>query len=92
MPTYPFNVVRKSLFRKAVRFFDGVLAIRSAFSNAAIAVVEIIEPGVLVGFFDAGAFMVAHKSRHPGGVRLCFCVRVESVVRISRSCTMGRVA
>ena len=58
-----------------VPFFDSVLAIHSALSDAAIAVVEVIEPGVIVEFFGCGdveAFMVAHKSLHAGGVRLCF--------------------
>ena len=71
----PVNGVRKSLFRADVSFFDGVLAIHSAFSEAAIAVVAVVEPDVIIEFFgcgDVGKFMVAHRSRHPGGVRVCF--------------------
>ena len=74
-PTYLFSGVCKSLFRAEVPFFDGVLAIHSAFSDAAVAVVEIIGPGAIVEFSrcgNVGALVVAHKSPHSGGVRLCF--------------------
>ena len=98
MPTqcllFPFNGVRKSFLGKVVPSFDGVLAIRSAFSGAAVAVVEIVEPGVVIEFLGCGdirTLMVVHESGHPVGCGYALEWRVESMLSLSRVCKMAMV-
>lgn len=76
-----------------VPFLDRVLEFHSAFGDTAVAIVEIVEPGVIVKFSRCGyvgALMVAHKSGHSVGLAMLgVACRVD--VSVSQVCKMVMV-